>query len=381
MQRILAGDGKYVAAGTVHVPEVKEGTIVRMQTARMIGVFLLLTLLLAACGGGEQPSQQGQTPPASTDNTTQTPASDPKPTGNLVIYTAAAKTTADLIVNEWYKVYPDVKIEVISAGSGELLTRIQAEAARPQGDIILAVGYENLDTIKDLLQPYKTKHDADYKDSVKDPDGYYYGYSYNLQAFIVNTEMLDESDYPRTWKDLADPKYAGEIIMANPAQSGSATAQLWHITSLYGWDLAEEVAQNTVFVSSSKLVFQNVARGEQAIGITGEGNVLEMQREGYPVVAVYPEDGTAERFDATAIIKNGPNGENAKLFMDWITGPEIAQVLGTQETRRLTRDGAPTPEGLAPTSEIKFIPYDSEYLEKHGKEMQQQFEEILSRKQ
>ncbi|HPU95386.1 MAG TPA: ABC transporter substrate-binding protein, partial [Bacillota bacterium] len=55
--------------------------------------------------------------------------------GKLVIYSPATKATTDLIVNMFNKKYPDITVEVINAGTGELATRIKAEKVRPGGDV------------------------------------------------------------------------------------------------------------------------------------------------------------------------------------------------------------------------------------------------------
>ena len=63
--------------------------------------------------------------------------------------------------------------------------------------------------------------------AIPQAEPHYYGFSMPLQAFIVNTDLLEESEYPRTWEDLIDPRYEGELVMANPALSGSAYAQIF----------------------------------------------------------------------------------------------------------------------------------------------------------
>jgi len=111
--------------------------------------------------------------------------------------------------------------------------------------------------------------------------------------------------------DLIDDKYEGEIILANPALSGlSLCADLYDL-QLYGWDFLEKLARKAVFTASSTMVPASVARGEYAIGVTGEANVASHIEQGDPVIPIYPEEGTGARFDASGIIKGGPNLANA----------------------------------------------------------------------
>lgn len=71
---------------------------------------------------------------------------------------------------------------------------------------------------------------------------------------------------------------------------------------LYGEDALKKMAKNAAFVASSTAVPESIARGEYAIGVTGEANIAKYILEGAPVTYVYPEEGTGARFDASAII-------------------------------------------------------------------------------
>jgi iron(III) transport system substrate-binding protein len=295
--------------------------------------------------------------------------------GSLVVYSAGSPEMGDDLAKAFRARHSDVRVEIIRAGSGELVTRIQAEARRPQGDIILAVAKENLEVIAELLTPYKVKEDASFAADVKDAEARYYGFSYNIQAFIVNTELVKPADFPRSWKDLADKKWNGKLLFANPALSGSSYAQLFQMVGLYGWDHINAVRRLATYVPSSTLAYSLVARGEFAVGVTGEGNVFTEKSKGNPVDAVYPSDGTGLRYDASGIIKGGPNGANARLWMDFLTTREAMTIVsGAPHFRRMVRPDVPPPPGLKPSSEIKFIRYDDAaatanrdaYLKKFG---------------
>ncbi|HNZ09740.1 MAG TPA: extracellular solute-binding protein [Bacillota bacterium] len=300
--------------------------------------------------------------------------------GKLVIYSPATKATTDLIVNMFNKKYPDITVEVINAGTGELATRIKAEKVRPGGDVLLTGGTETVDTMLDFIQPYKCANDADFAPDFKHPEYYYYAFSLPLQVFIINTKLVSEKDAPQTWKELAEPKWKGKVIMANPSASGSAYAQLNIMLQLYGWDMVKGMLANTSITSSSKLSYQNVANGEYAIGLTGEANVYNLIEEGYPVKAVYPKDGTALRYDTVSIIKNGPNLENAKKFIDFVTTKEVYTLIANEESRRMGRNDVPVKAGLLPTAQIKFMKYDEKYAADNKKAILEKFDDLFANK-
>jgi iron(III) transport system substrate-binding protein len=296
--------------------------------------------------------------------------------GKLVIYNAGTPEMGEDLARAFRAQNRDIDVELIRLGSGEIITRVQAEARRPQGDIILAMAKENMDVVYDLLESYRVREANAFPNDVKDAKGNkYFGFSFNIQAFIINTDRVPLREAPKSWKDLGDSKWRGEVVMANPALSGSAYAQLFQMVGLYGWDHVNAVRRVTTFVPSSTLVFTFVGRGEFAIGVTGEGNVFTEKAKGNPVAAVYPSEGTGLRFDASGIIKGGPNPQNARIFMDWVTTKDAMTIVSqAPHFRRMTRPDVPPPPGLMPTGEIKFFEYDAvkasesrdEYLRKFG---------------
>jgi iron(III) transport system substrate-binding protein len=298
----------------------------------------------------------------------------------LVVYTPAGARTVDTIMDMWAEKYPDIKVDVVSAGTGEIMTRIKTERVRPQGDVLLTGGTETVNSIIDLLQPYKCANDSAFREGFKHPEYYYYGFAMPLQVFIVNTELLSEEEIPQTWLDLADPKWNGKLVMANPAVSASAYAQLSMMLQLYGWDFVAKVVNNATIAPSSKIPYFNVATGEHLVGITGEGNVYNMIRQGYPVKPVYPEDGTGLRYDTVSIIKNGPNPENAKKFIDFVTTKEVYSAIAISDERRMCRIDVPVNEGLIPTEEITFMDYDEVAAGRNRDEVLEEFDEIFSAK-
>jgi iron(III) transport system substrate-binding protein len=236
------------------------------------------------------------------------------------------------------------------------------EQPRPQGDILLGIAKEAFDGNYDLFRPYRSVNHNAIPDTVKDKSNppRYYGSTMPLQAFIVNTGLLPPDQYPQTWRDLADPKFRRKIILANPAISGSAYAQIYMIWKLYGDSVLRAVAENAVFAASSTAVPGSVARGEYEIGVTGESNIADHILRGDPVTYVYPRDGTGPRYDATGIINNGPNPGAAELFMDFMTTREAYSILHDTHSRRVIIPELPGPGPLPALSEITLIDYDAE---------------------
>lgn len=299
----------------------------------------------------------------------------------VVVYSPAPVPLGEDVAFAFMKKYPNIKVDLINAGTGELFTRIKAEAANPRGDVVFTGGKESFDAMYDLFESYKSVNDKDFIPSMKDAKGFkYYGYSMPLQVLIINTKLIAKNEIPQGWKDLADSKWKGKIILANPALSGSAYAQLSQMLQLFGWDVVEKVIANATVTSSSKLAYQGVGDGEFLIGVTGESNVFELLKKDFPVAAVYPKEGTGLRFDAVGIIKNSPHPKAAKLMLDFMNSKEAHLIATEKHSRRSVRHDVAPPKGLIDTAKITFFDYDVDKASKNRKDYLKKFDEILAKK-
>lgn len=299
--------------------------------------------------------------------------------GKLLIWSAASEEEAQALSEQFRSLYPNISVDIIRAGSGELLTRLMAESPKPSGDILLGIAKEALEGVYDSFHPYIAKHHDDIPANLRDPREVpaYYGFSMPLQAFMVNTDLLKPEEYPLTWASLADPKYKGEIILSNPALSGSAYAQIYMMYDLYGFDFLKEVAKNAVFTPSSTMVPEAVGRGEYAIGVTGEANIAQHIAAGSPVIAIYPAEGTGARFDGSAILKGGPNLENAKLFMDFLTSEDAYRTILNTRSRRVVHPKLPGPGPLPSLDEIVLRDYDDVEAAAIREDLTMRFSDIM----
>ncbi len=298
----------------------------------------------------------------------------------VVVYNTVGTKLMQAFVEGFEKASPGIKVDVISGGSGELLTRIKAEKNRPQGDVFVGPDADVFDAELDLFDSYKSTEDAAFNPAVVHKDKKYYGFSMNFQAFIVNTKLMPLDKAPKSWTDLAKPEFKGKVLMANPAQSGSAYSQMHQVISLYNWDLMGKIVQNSTFVTSSRLVFQNVAKGEIAVGLTSEFNILAMKLDGQPVDGVYPTDGTALIVDASGIIKGGPNAANARKFLDFINSKAAHEILVAVDKRRSARSDVAPPQGLPAIGTLKTFPYDSAAAASKRTESLERFDKLLAAK-
>lgn len=243
------------------------------------------------------------------------------------------------------------KVEFLSMSSGEVITRTKAEG-KPMADLWFGGGLDAFMAAKEdgLLDSYKSEMTDKVPERFRDEEGYYTSKGLTVVGFIVNDQILEEKglEAPKTWKDLAKEEYKGEIIMSNPAISGTNYAALKGLLDLYGeeegWDLFEKINENIDFYSKrGKDPQEKTAQGEFAIGIIPVDKKAFDAAEDNGLSVVYPEDGVSWVPEGVAVFKDSENADVAKAFEDFMLKKEaqkmIAEIDG-KDTNQLIVEGA-----------------------------------------
>ncbi|MCI7742681.1 MAG: extracellular solute-binding protein [Clostridiales bacterium] len=338
---------------------------------KYLALLLALAMVFALCACGESAAPAATPAPESAAPAEDAPADAPAEkapedyTGNLVVYSPHDADPLNAGVEMFRQAYPNINVEVIAAGTGELCQRVVAESANPQGDVLWGGGADTLAAYTDYFAPYVCANDDVIGEAYKAADDLWIGESPLPMVFIYNKTLIDEADVPTTWEGLCDESLKGRIAYASPAKSGSAYTQL--CTMLFsqptldeGWALVEKFIANLdgKIQDSSGNCHKLVASGEYALGVTIEKSAV-LYNDNPDIGYVYPEKNSAVP-DGVALIKNCPNEENAKLFIDFVTSLECQTAQNADWARRPVRSDL-TPVGLCELSELDLGDYDFAY--------------------
>jgi iron(III) transport system substrate-binding protein len=129
------------------------------------------------------------------------------------------------------------------------------------------------------------------------------------------------------------------------------------------------------------MTYQGVANGEYPIGLTFEQAAFEYLKGGAPIGLIYPSEGTAITLDGSAIIKNAPHPNAAKLFLDWTVSKEMQELMVEKFGRRSVRKDVGSPAGLPVLDQIKAIQYDLDYAANKRTELLKRFQDALIKTQ
>ena len=299
--------------------------------------------------------------------------------GSVTVYTATPQNFIDALVPA-FEAKTGTKVEIIKAGSGELLNRLTAEASAPVADVLWSVDGTVVDFNPALFEAYQATEADKLAEGMKQSE-LWTPFTAVVTTFIVNESKLDGKPVPTSWEMLADPQYDDMISSARVDSSGSAYIQLATVLQVFGdeakgWEVYKGLLGNYVLSESSGAVPRFVNDGELAIGVTLEDGALRYVEGGGPVQMVYPSEGTAIAPDAMALIKGGPNADNGKAFIDFMLSQEGQTIVAEQGRRPVRGDVASNP-ALKPLSEVKSANYDAKWAADNRDRLVEEWKSLL----
>lgn len=289
---------------------------------QIIAVTVLVFLLGA--GSGVQGAQQG----SEVDKTVLDKA---KTEGKASFY--ANITAVEPLIADFTKRY-GVKGEYTRISTAKFVATAITEhqAGKLLADVVQAP-IPILDILKDkgVLASYRSPQAAGYPEwTRKDDRIQIFGIEY--VALLYNKELVKPADVPKRYEDLADPKWRGKIVMADP--SSHATTISWLVGLKEEVMKSEEAwmkflkglaANKPMFVASFGPTPAPVESGEKQIAISMPKYIitkapapLEWARVEQPMM------GTPRGISITS---SAPHPHAARLFMDYWLSRDAAKLL------------------------------------------------------
>lgn len=280
--------------------------------------------------------------------------------GEVVLYSSNSVDAINAVTEEFNKKYPDIKINAVRGSTGAMMQRIKAEAGAPKADIFWSGGFAVLGLYEDYFAPYKSPEAAGIAANYKSPKDLWLGTNAHVMVIMVNKRALKGDPMPKTWSDLANARWKDRLVVSDPEKTSSSLATLWGINETIGAEPLKGIAKNATIVNTASQVYDGVAKGEFAVGMTMEYAAQEYVAGGNKdIEIVYPTEGTYIAPEGMALVKNSPNPADARRFYDFLASKQAQEMLVKKFFRRPMRDDVDTTKvGLKRTNEFKAAPID-----------------------
>jgi iron(III) transport system substrate-binding protein len=307
-----------------------------------------------------------------------------KKEGKLAFYTAMDLAFAQRLGKAFEEKYPGISVRVERSGAERIFTRIGQEYSTNihAVDVVNTADQSHCIIWKrnGWLAPYLPEEVAKYYDKIYyDPDGLHVTTRVLVSPFGYNTNLVKKEDAPKSFADLLDPKWAGKMVKAHPAYSGTIMNATFETARELGWGYFEKLAKQRIMqVQSATDTPKKISLGERAIMIDGAGYlVIRYKEQGQPVDVIYPAEGTPVATGPSAVFKAAPNPNAARLFQNWMHGREAQQFLVD-----FARQYSPHPQtvekpGVRPLKDIKLMKEDPVGVERDAEAVKARYAKIF----
>ena len=232
--------------------------------------------------------------------------------GKIVWYTSVPIETAQKVAS-LFQQKTGIEVELFRSGGSNILRRFQQEnqAGKAFADVLThsEPAAARAMARKDMFVPFKPTDFDKVPDEVKDPNGLYIAQRLNVMALYARADKLSPADLPKTWSDLADPKFKGKLVMADPSFTSLQVAVVGTLSRKYGWDFYEKLRKNDIMiVPGNQQVSDIIKRGERLVAVGADASyVADIRKQGLSVPTIYPQDGSFIIPSPSSVVKNSPH--------------------------------------------------------------------------
>lgn len=249
-----------------------------------------------------------------------------------------------------------------------LANRLLAEQTRPQADVFWS--NEPVRTLvlksRGVLAPYRSPNADGIPPALRDPEGYWTGFSARMRVIAYNTKLVRAEDAPQSVLDLANPKWKGQVAIADP-RFGSTS---FHVAALYAVlgdqradDFFRHLKANDVrVVDGNSVVRDLVVQGEVKVGLTDTDDVNVALEAGQPIGMVLPDRdgmGVPVMPNLVSLVRNAPHVDEGQKLVDYLLSPHVERVLAQSEAVQIPlHEGVPGPKNMPAITSFKPMTLD-----------------------
>lgn len=303
-----------------------------------------------------------------------------KQEGNLIIYSVWDVEHLRAITEAFMKAYPGIKATYWQGRNPEIVTRVLTEFQGGQSsvDVVLSDNAPPVIRAAGAVMPYETVQ----KEVLHIHDPTMPVVSLQIQALAYNTKKLKPGDLPKTWEDVANPKYKGLVALDDPMRAGPLSSMLaglrdqWKDETRFNNFVKGLKALNVPVHKSTSAMFRLVISGEYSLCMPALlHDVMEEKEKHTPID--YVKTASPVVFPRmAAIYAKAPNVNAAKLFAEWaisVEGQKVIDSVGRESSRNdfksKTSIESAFPKGTKPipVTDKAFLEDPKSWLDTHVK--------------
>jgi iron(III) transport system substrate-binding protein len=237
-------------------------------------------------------------------------------------------------VNEEVSPPPDFNARYSAElGAGKQSTDIRTGGGPTMRDLDARHVTVSLGKLPVMFEPKSVWIDNPFQD-IDAGKGFSVFYGLSGYYLLANNTLCPPDNCPKSFKDLADPRYKGMLLLSDPLPAGGSPGTRWAAYTYleYGEDYLKNVAQNVAALSRSEAnAQQQIAKGEHALYLMTPGaptTIVGLPKP-WPFRLIAPDDGQMVLLLGLSYLQQPPHPNAAKVLANYILSQEGQQVIAS----------------------------------------------------
>lgn len=320
----------------------------------------------------------------------------PKQPG-VVVYCALDQEFADPILAEFEQstgIHVKAEWDTEQSKTVGLANRLKFEKDSPRCDVFWS--NETLQTVRlaleGVFEPYASPSAADIPAEFKDAGGLWTGFAARPRILILTTdkEMWPDAERPKSMSDLANPKWKGRAVLAQPL-SGTTLTHAVVLSTVLGEQPAakwfQAIRDNGCASPVGNGAAASAVGGRQAaFGFTDIDDFHAIERKGQPVEVVYPDQGEGQPGtllipNTVALVRRAPHPDFGRKLIDFLLLRDVERRLAECDSAQVPlRPDVPRPVHVkAPPKDFRPMKVDWVDAAKHYDERLERLQSMWGR--
>jgi iron(III) transport system substrate-binding protein len=366
-----------------------------MRTRTLAVLAAMTALLASACGGGladpGSAAPAGGAPAAGQavyDEINGLPRDQQraraeelaKQEGTLSLYTSMTEDLTGPVAKAFQDQF-GIPVQVFRANSETVLQRaLQEGGAGRQGGDAVETNFAEMESLsrENLLVDYQ----GGARDAVIEAGKFPHWTATRLNIFLPawNTNLVAPGDEPRSWEDLADPKYAGKITVE--VSDSDWYANLTNYWLAQGKTQAEVdqlwkgIAANAKAAKGHTVMMQLLGAGQTPMDAMNYTYITDKAKDDGAPVSYRLADGTNPipafpRPNGVGLLSGAQHPAAAWLFYDWLLTDGQKVLVDQKITPSTQVAGDQSLQGL------NVVPFDAQTLIDDGQKWDTGYDDLL----
>ncbi|MDB5407211.1 MAG: extracellular solute-binding protein family 1 [Rhodospirillales bacterium] len=289
----------------------------------------------------------------------------------------AAQTIAKL-----FEQASGIKVQLFRSGGSAVMSRFMQErqARRVAADLLTTSDPAASAVLarEGAFVPFKPRNFDKVPDTAKDRDGFYVAQRLNMLGIFVRGDKVAADQRPKTWSDLTDARYKGQLVMPDPSFTSLQLIAVGTLSRKLGWGFYEKLRANDIMiVQGHEQVEDMLKRGERLVAAEGlDSYAVDDRKAGHDIVTIYPSEGAFAIASPTAIVKGSPSPNAAKALAEFMLSDAVQQMFPAAGFYGARID-LPPPAGSPALADLALLPVDYADIEKRTGDIKSRFNEIF----